>query len=276
MRLLIFLAVLIVLSGCSNYSKKEESSRNSSLMHPDIVSKIEASFSKRNINGCFILYDLKNDSSVIYNAKRARQKFLPASTFKILNSLIALECEVINDENELIQWDSVERSIPVWNQDHNMKTGIKNSVVWFYQELARRIGERRMQLWVDSVGYGNQKIGNNIDDFWLVGELRITPMEQVRFLKKLIAEDLPFKKDVIKTVKEILIEDKDDRYTFRAKTGWADYGTPVGWYVGYIEIDGRAYAFVNNSEIRDNTDAQARKEITKEVFKAVFNIDLNI
>ena len=113
MRLLIFLAVLIALSRCSNFSKKDESLSISSLSYPGLVSEIEASFSKRDINGCFILYDLVNDASIIYNPKRARQKFLPASTYKILNSLIALECEVIEDETEVIQWDSVERSIPV-------------------------------------------------------------------------------------------------------------------------------------------------------------------
>ena len=248
----------------------------SSVLYPGLISEIEASFSKRNIIGCFILYDLQNDTSIIYNQDRVKQKFLPASTFKILNSLIALECEVIKDENELIQWDSIERSVPVWNQDHTMTTGIKNSVVWFYQELARRVGGERMQLWVDSVSYGNQQIGKNMDDFWLVGDLRISPLQQVEFLKKFVTEDLPFREDIIKTVKEILIEDKTDAYVFRAKTGWATFGIPVGWYIGYIEINEDAYIFVNNIEIRDSADAKERKEITKEVFNEVFNIDLNI
>ena len=190
--------------------------------------------------------------------------------------MIALQCEVIKDENEVIKWDSVPRSIPIWNQDHNMRTGIKNSVVWFYQEVARRIGEDQMQSWVDSVGYGNQQIGKKIDNFWLVGDLRITPMEQLDFLKRFIAEELPFDKEVIKTVKDILVEDKGEGYTLRAKTGWADFGTPVGWYVGYLELDGNTYVFVNNIEIRDSDDAEARKEITREVFHKVFDIELNI
>lgn len=276
MRILKFIAVIIALSGCSNFSKNEKTSITSSVLYPGLISKIEASFSRRNINGCFILYDLQNDTSVIYNQDRANQKFLPASTFKILNSLIALECEVIMDENEVILWDSVERSFSIWNQDHTLKTGIKNSVVWFYQELARRIGEERMQKWVDSVGYGNQQISKEIDNFWLVGDLRISPLEQVEFLKKFIVEDLPFQDDIIKTVKEILIVDKTDAYVLRAKTGWATFGIPVGWYIGYIKIKGDTYIFVNNIEIRDSTDARARKEITREVFKAIFNIDLSI
>lgn len=102
--------------------------------------KIESVFHENGIEGCFILYDVQNDTSIIYNQLRATQQFLPASTFKIPNSLIALECEAIHDENEVIAWDSVKRFVPAWNKDHNLRTGIKNSVVWFYQELARRIG----------------------------------------------------------------------------------------------------------------------------------------
>lgn len=237
---------------------------------------IDEVFEKRDIVGSFILYDYYNDTQLIYNEDRAKEAFLPASTFKILHSLIALECGVVDDENEVILWDGTERPIPIWNQDHTMKTGIKYSVVWFYQELARRIGEERMQLWVDSVGYGNQLLSKQIDNFWLLGDLRITPIEQVHFLKKLIDEDLPFGINHIHTVKEILIEDKSERYVFRGKTGWADFGVPVGWYVGYIEIDGRTFIFVNNIEINSSEDALARKEITKEIFKEVFNIDLSI
>lgn len=137
--------------------------------------KIESAFQKRGIEGCFILHDVKHDTCIIYNKSRARQHFLPASTFKIPNSLIALECEVIGDENEIILWDSVERNISIWNKNHNLQTGIKYSVVWFYQELARRIGEERMQSWVKAMDYGNMEIGNKIDNFWLEGELRITP-----------------------------------------------------------------------------------------------------
>lgn len=276
MRLISFFSLLFAFTGCFNSSKTDEVSSYSSIFNPELITKIEASFVKRNIKGCFILYDFNKDTSIVYNKQRASKSFLPASTYKILNSLIALECKVIEDENEIIEWDGVEHSVPVWNQDHNMRTGIKNSVVWLYQEMARKIGKEQMQKWVDSVGYGNQNIGNNIDDFWLVGNLRISPKEQVEFLKKLIKDDLPFHNENIQIVKEILIEDQKDNYTFRAKTGWADFGTPVGWYVGYIEIDGNTFVFINNIEIQSNEDAKARKEITKEVFKAAFKLDLDI
>ena len=182
MRLPYFLLLFVALAS---QPKKQERSQ-SILNESELSYEIEESFTAKGITGCFILHDLVNDRNLIYNPTRAQQQFLPASTFKILNSMISLECGVVIDENEIVQWDGTERSIPIWNRDHNMRTGIKHSVVWFYQELARRIGVDRMQLWVDRVGFGNQHIGNEIDNFWLVGDLRISPNEQVEFLKRFI------------------------------------------------------------------------------------------
>ena len=232
MKLFYFFILAIIFSSCSIPGNKEnkESALSSLLYIDSIDAKIEKSFQSKGINGCFILYDVENDTSIIYNQPRSVQQFLPASTYKIPNSLIALECGVIKDENEMLQWDSVTRFVPMWNKDHSMRTGIKYSVVWFYQELARRIGEKRMQSWVEQIRYGNMDIGNEIDNFWLVGNLRITPMEQLQFLKRFSSGNLPFNDDHIKTVQEILIEDQNDKYIFRAKSGWADVEQPIGWY----------------------------------------------
>ena len=113
-----------------------------------------------NIEGCFVLYDMKADKYYIYNEKRANEGFLPASTFKIPNSLIALETGAVKDENEVIKWDGIDKGLEAWNHDHDMKSAIKVSCVWFYQEIARRIGEKRMQHYIDSIGYGNKNIGD--------------------------------------------------------------------------------------------------------------------
>lgn len=274
MRFIYFFILTIVLNSCINTSQKELD--KTSIFNDNSLGKIEAEFLKSGIKGCFILHDVENDTSIIYNQARTTQQFLPASTFKILNSLIALECEVIQNENEIIAWDSVERVAPAWNKDHNLRTGIKYSVVWFYQELARRIGVERMQSWVNDIEYGNRNIGNKIDDFWLVGDLRITPMEQLEFLKRFSVGDLPFKQEHIKTVQEMLVEDQTDQYIFRAKTGWADKGQAIGWYVGYIILDGKTFIFINNIDINSNKDAKARQVIVKEIFKELLNIDLSI
>lgn len=240
------------------------------------LSHIEKLFVENDLKGCFILHDLQKDTSFVYNQERADKEFLPASTFKIANSLISLECKAVKSVHEVIPWDSVERSYAAWNTDQTMQTAFKYSAVWFYQELARRVGADQMQSWVSKMQYGNHTIGPNIDDFWLVGDIRITPLQQVDFLKKVISEDLPFKKKHINSLKDIMIEDRKEHYIMRGKSGWATKGTPVGWYVGYLEVSGSTYIFVLNMDVLKEGDQKYRKVITKEILDGLFMLDLAI
>ncbi|MFO7446623.1 MAG: class D beta-lactamase [Ignavibacteriaceae bacterium] len=214
---------------------------------------------------CFILYDLNNDKYYIYNEERINKGFHPASTFKIFNSLAALEAGVIKDENEIIKWDGVKRWADSWNQDQDMRSAFKYSAVWFYQELARRIGEEKMQQFIDKTGYGNKNIQDKIDYFWLSGELRITPMEQIEFLKRLYKNDLPFSQRSIDIVKDIMIYEKTDEYTLRAKTGWSQSDKDNGWWVGYVETTDNVFFFVNNMDIVNDGDEKGRIEVSKKI-----------
>ncbi|MDH6105055.1 class D beta-lactamase [Anabaenopsis tanganyikae CS-531] len=226
-------------------------------------------FQELGVEGSIIIYDLKNDRTFEHNPKRNSTAFLPASTFKILNSLIALETGVIVDEIAVLTWDGIERTLPEWNRDLNMKEAFKLSAVWFYQVLARRVGYERMQKWVAKAGYGNQKIGsqNDVDKFWLDGELRITPQEQIQFIRRLYNNDLPFSERSLAIVKDMMIREQTPDYTIRAKTGWLgfeDKVTPkIGWYVGYVERDKDVYFFATNIDIRNQKDPSARLELTR-------------
>lgn len=222
------------------------------------------------VNGSILIYDLKRNRTYQHNPDRNTQPFLPASTFKILNSLIALETEVIVNELAILTWDGVERSIPTWNRDLNLKTAFKVSAVWFYQVLARRIGFQRMQQWVTQVGYGTQSIGtaDEVDTFWLTGDLRISPAEQIQFLQRLYGNKLPFSERVMATVKDIMVVEQTPEYTIRAKTGWA-LKPGIGWYVGYVEQNDTVYFFATNLDIRDQTDLPARAEVTRRSLKAL-------
>ena len=221
-------------------------------------------FQALDIEGSIIIYDLNQNLTHQHNPERNATPFLPASTFKILNSLIALETGVIANDLSILTWDGVNRSIPAWNRDHNMRTAFPASTVWFYQVLARRIGHERMQQWVAAANYGNQTIGGNeaIDTFWLNGDLRITPQEQIQFLQRLQSNDLPFSEDTIAIVKDIMIVERTPDYTIRAKTGWALAGE-VGWYVGYVEQSENTYFFATNIDIRDQADLKNRAEVTR-------------
>jgi beta-lactamase class D len=164
-----------------------------------------------------------------------------------MNSLIALETGVIPDENYVIEWDGTQHEIASWNQDHTLKTAIQNSVVWYYQELARRVGRQKMQQYIDAVGYGNQDIRGPIDVFWLDGSLKISADEQVEFLKRLYQEDLPFSERSLKIVKGILALEKTDTDVLNGKTGSGQVdGVYTGWFVGYVEKEGNAYFFATN------------------------------
>ena len=202
-----------------------------------------------NVEGSFVLYDQKEDRYIFYNKDQYEQLFSPASTFKICNSLIGLETGVIKDENYVIPWDSVLRN-PVWDQDHDLKTAFANSTVWYYQELARRVGGEKIKYWIDKANYGNTDTTGAIDQFWLTGGLRISPKQQIDFLKRLHDNQLPFSKRSVDIVKNIMITRDTLDYIIRGKTGWGGHGNKdVGWYVGYLEIKDNVYYFSNCVQI---------------------------
>jgi beta-lactamase class D len=226
----------------------------------------EKYFQQAGVKGSFILYNLKKNQYLVYNTERVNSAVLPASTFKIFNSLVALETGVIKDENQVIKWDGVKREIEEWNQDQTMRSAIKYSAVWFYQELARRIGEKRMQYYINLANYGNRNISGGIDKFWLEGGLRISPKQQIDFLVKLYRNQLPFSKRSIDVVKDILINEKTNNYVLRGKTGTVSAVTPkIGWYVGYLESKNDVNFFAINLDIIKPDDAKARIAITKHI-----------
>ncbi len=254
--------VLLLQTSATGYSHHPESKWEE---RPEFVKY----FKEAKVEGAFLLYDLGRDRYTVYNTSRTQQGFIPASTYKIFNSLVALETGVVRDENEVLKWDGVDRGNAGWNQDQNMRTAIKRSTVWFYQEVARRVGEKRMQHYITQAGYGNRNIQGGIDQFWLDGQLRITMREQIDFLVKFHRNNLPFSQKTIATVKDILVYEKTESYTMRAKTGWgARFKPQVGWFVGYVErADGSAYFFATNIDILKFDDSKARISITKNILR---------
>lgn len=223
------------------------------------------------VKGSFVLYDPQLDQYTFCNKSQFNKAYSPASTFKICNSLIGLETGVITDENFVIPWDSVVRHNATWNTDHTLKSAFKNSTVWYYQELARRVGGEKMKFWLDLVKYGNADTSGGIDYFWLGGGLRITPEEQIRFLQKLYENKLPFSQRSMNIVKKIMVASDTSDYVLSAKTGWAGTDTlDVGWYVGFLETRGNVYYFANCIQSSDphNPDfARARIDITYRIFE---------
>jgi beta-lactamase class D len=258
---IILILALIVsrLAACQQEQKQEQEAGT------EIRNDFKEYYDRFKVVGSFVLYDQKNDRYIYYNKERSGQPYIPASTFKICNSLIGLETGVIKDQHFVIPWDSVKRQVPNWNSNHDFRTAFKNSTVWYYQELARRVGAERMKYWLDKTGYGNTDTSGGIDKFWLSGGLRITPLQQIDFLKRLHDNMLPFSQRSMDIVKNIMIARDTLDYVVRAKTGWGmQDNRDIGWYTGYLETVDNVYYFANCIQTNDpdnNDFARARVEI---------------
>lgn len=225
-------------------------------------------FDESGVTGGIYIYNRNKNEFTVYDRKRMETGFIPASTSKIIHSLIFLDSGALKDETEVLKWDGVKRSIEAWNQDHNLRSALKVSAVWFYVEVSKRVGQNKMQHYYDAANYGNASTNGFGEAYWVKGDLRITPRQQIEFLAKFYKNELPFSERTIEKVKDILIEEQTDKYTLRAKTGWSDAYTPqVGWWIGYVERADNVYFFALEIDITKNEDAPKRKEITRNILK---------
>lgn len=229
-------------------------------------------FDSRKVDGCFTMLDNSSGKITIYNLMLDTTRLLPASTFKIVNSLIGLETGRITDENMVIKWDGVQRRVPEWNKDLSMKEAFKVSAVPYYQEVARRIGKDTMQRYLDTLGYGTKKIHTQIDSFWLNNDIKISPDEQLGLMKKLYFDQLPFRKSVQETVRNVMLHESNTAYKLSYKTGWGftERNQSVGWLTGWIEENKHVYFFATLLLSPDSSYdmAKARLDITKDILRS--------
>ena len=226
-------------------------------------------FDEYDVKGSFMVYDMYSGKYYYYDSARCFTRFTPASTFKIPNSIIGLETGVISDENYIIKWDST-KSRETCDRDLTLKEAIKFSCVWYYRELARRVGAEKMQAMLNSFDYGNKDISSGVDKFWLEGSLKISQAEQIEFLKKLYNYELPVSKRSIDILKNIIVLDSTESYIMRGKTGWGfEDKKDIGWLVGWIEKSDNIYFYAINIETdKDNPRfAESRKAITEKIFR---------
>ena len=222
--LLVSAVLLVLLTACSGVRIKEHEGW-------------KKYFDAYGVEGCFEIYDNNKEIARYYNKERTAERFSPASTFKIFNSLVALETGEAQDEQLMIPWDGVEREIPSWNQDLTMKEAFKYSAVPYYQELARRLGRETLQFYLDSVKYGNMNMEGDITMFWLNDTLKISADEQVGLMKRLYHNQLPFTERTHRIVKGMMLQEATDDYRLYYKTGLGRNGdgSRLLWVVGFIE-----------------------------------------
>lgn len=230
-------------------------------------------FAGLDTQGTFVAYNPDAYTITASDKVRSGEARLPASTFKIPNSIIALETGVVGDPDEdVFKWDGVKRSIDAWNKDHTLRSAIAVSAVPVYQEIARRIGAERMQKYVNLLEYGNRDIGGGIDQFWLTGNLRIDPVQQIDFVDRLRRGVLPVSARSQDIVRDILTVTKTDTGLFRYKTGLlgAEIGKPsLGWVVGWAEKGESRTVFAMNMDCKTPEHIPARITVTQNLLADV-------
>lgn len=227
--------------------------------------QIKTLFKAADVNATFILYDLQTDAIVGYDKVRAEKRYLPASTFKIANSLIGLATGTVKTVDEPIPYDGpADPFIAAWKHDMGLREAIALSNVHIYQELARRIGLTQMKKHLKELHYGNEALGEHVDRFWLDGPLEISAVEQVLFLKSLVQETLPVSKSIQQDVKNILLLEETVGYRLYGKTGWQNApGKGIGWFVGWVENSDGTYIFAFNMNMTDPSDGAKRINLSK-------------
>lgn len=230
---IIFIISIIFINGCSVNQAKIDNS-------------LKKYFDSAKVDGCFSMVNNQTGAVTVYNMKLDTQRFLPASTFEIVNALIGLETGKITDEKMVIKWDGIKRWNEAWNKDLTMAEAFKVSAVPYYQEVARRIGRDTMKRWMDTLQYGNMNIGGPIDSCWLNNTLKISPDEQLGLVKKLYFDKLPFQKRTQQIVKDVMLHENNTLYKLSYKTGWGfdEKQNAIGWVVGWIEENRHVYFFV--------------------------------
>lgn len=227
------------------------------------VPEIAVAFDKAGVKGTFVLLDT-DGAFRGHDETRAKTRYVPASTFKIPNSLIGLDCGAVGSVDEILPYGGKPQFMKEWEHDMGLRDAIKISNVPIYQELARRIGLERMKAGVEKLDYGNKDIGDVVDQFWLVGPLKISAIEQVKFLRRLANEDLPAKPEAMAAVREITLLDTRDGAELHGKTGYTGASLGVGWFVGWVKMGGKVYPFALNIDMKSMDLAPKRVPLARE------------
>jgi beta-lactamase class D len=222
-------------------------------------------------SACFELREHSKDHVYYYGKTHGNTRYSPASTFKIMASLIALETSVAPDEEYIIKYNGKPSGKPDWDKDMNMREAFITSSEPYYKELMSKVGITEIKKWLDSVEYGNRQVGTDPTTFWTNNTLQITPDEQVGLMKKLYFDELPFSKRSMRIVRSLMLQDQGKKYRMYYKSGTRNENETLtqSWLVGFIEDStNHPYFFANHFFTTDTTIIPKERniQITKEIF----------
>lgn len=226
-------------------------------------------FSDAGVAGTLVIVDERPSPPVtlVFDRARAARRYAPASTYKIPHTLFALDAGAAVDEFQVFKWDGVKRSFEVHNQDQTLRSAMRNSTLWAYQGFAKQIGEERARNYLRDAKYGNADPSASRGDYWVDGNLRISAIEQVEFLRKLYRNALPFKVEHQRLVKDLMIKEATSEWILRSKTGWEGR---YGWWVGWVEQrEGAVFFALNIDTPRRFDDLPKREQIVRAVLRSM-------
>ena len=254
------LAILVLVSFFSSSNASEPATERSDW---------KKHFDDARAKGTIIVIDERASSrgTFVYNATRAKVRYSPASTFKIPHTLFALQHGAVRDEFQVFQWDGVRRTFSGHNQDQDLRSAMRYSTLWVYQQFAKHIGESQARKYLSSIKYGNADPTAPTGDYWVDGNLRISAEEQIAFLQTLYRNQLPFPVEYQRLVKDLMINEANYEWILRAKTGWEGR---YGWWVGWVEWrEGPVFFAVNSDTPNRTEDLGKRQAIAKAVLRSI-------
>ncbi|MDF7808422.1 class D beta-lactamase [Pontiellaceae bacterium B12219] len=232
--------------------------------------EINVLFRDMNVEGTFVVFDAQRGTYTAHDPSRAEKQYVPASTFKIANSLIGLAVGAVKNVDEVLPYGGEKQPVSAWENDMSLREAIAVSNVPVYQELARRIGLEQMQKNISMLKYGNGEVGTVNDKFWLEGPLKISAVEQTEFLAKLAKNELPFSENIQTSVRDLIKLEEGKGWVLYGKTGWA---REIGWWVGWVERSGAVYSFALNMDMKDIEQAPLRVKLGKDGLRILGILD---
>lgn len=224
------------------------------LLAPAQAQELDHLLDEACVTGTILIQRVSDGAEWTGGADRLDERFIPASTFKIPNSLILLQSGIVSGVDDALIWDGTQHAFAVWNQDQTFAEAFQRSTVWAYQHWTRQLGDEAMSGQIAALDYGNGDIGEAglVDRFWLDGPLGISAREQLGFLANLHARNLAFDAAHMDTVIAMMEQGSGENWTLRGKTGWRFDGEPdIGWYVGWLEFEGETWLFALNIDMPD-------------------------
>lgn len=218
-------------------------------------------------DGSFVLYDSANNAWNLYDLNRATLRVAPNSTYKIYTALFGLEENIITPDASLIEWNHEQYPFDAWNTDQTLPSAMGASVNWYFQSIDKQLGAASINNYVKKIGYGNENISGDLSTYWMESSLKISPVEQVKLLRKLYNNSFSFKPENINAVKESICLSASESGKFYGKTGTGrvDGKDINGWFIGYAETSDNTYFFATNIKADSNATGSDAARITMSV-----------